>query len=279
MSVARKTITIRGVNKELYDQFRKLATFYGANIGHVFSKIIANYEMKRPLFIPHMRSRHAKQMKKFEIIENIDELTINKSDLIEAGELKYLFRNIRKLTFDSSVDNDTLLKYVYKIVNSNVITEGNISQLFLLSTLEDSPQIENNERKDVTIRNVDQDIYEEFVAKCQRDNKTIGDMVNSILARAVIEFEISHILAFELKVLPLETIVISSKDNVVVANKDLNEISSRKVLFHRINKLIFNNVSTENFINKVIGIYNCKNVSLPNNIPKLIRLSRVKNYP
>lgn len=273
-----KTITIRGVNKSIYEQFIAFVPIAGKSTGELFTRIIAHYRKERPM---HLK-RHIKNKSdvRIEVVRDLDKLVLSSDDFESAGEnVKFVFRNIKKLIFDESVSNKLLLKYVLRISKSNV--QGKLARLFLLSTIDNKINVATtDEKKDITIRNVGNEAYDEFISACQLENKTIAAVTDEVLSRAVIHFEISMILLNELQTEPLQILTIKGLDYIEVSNQDLEELEDRKVFFHRIEKLVFtNDVQYQTFSNTVAGIYNCGEVVFSKNIPKLIRLSRNQSFP
>ncbi|MHA2273890.1 MAG: hypothetical protein ACXACI_18725 [Candidatus Hodarchaeales archaeon] len=279
-----KTITIRGVDKNLYEQFIGLTKAWGRNIGFAFSRIISHYTKSHP-FAPSLHfilKRFHRPSPSLEVIEGLEDLTITKNDLIEAGDVKYYFKSIKNLIFDEQIDNRTLLRHVSEIRDCQVKMPETVSSLLFHSLVrnpsEYSPITENF--KDITIRNVEKDTYDDFVATCHLRKMKIGDAVNELLFRLVPEMEYRHILLHDLKVDPEEVLVVTSLDKLEASAQDLAEIQDRKILFHRIKDLIFApDVEKEDFIEAVVGIYNCGKVDLPPAVPRLIQISRVKAYP
>ncbi|MFW9916189.1 MAG: hypothetical protein ACFFGZ_11335 [Candidatus Thorarchaeota archaeon] len=279
-----KTITIRGVDKKLYEEFIGLTKPWGRNIGFAFSRVISHYGKSHPFASgPHFVIRRIhKPSPSLEVIEGLDDLTVSKNDLIEAGNVKYCFKSIKNLVFDEEIDNRTLLQHVYEIRDCQVKMPESVSSLLFHSLvrnqLEYIPIDEN--LKDITIRNVETAAYDDFVATCQLKKKKIGDAVNEIFSWLIPEMEYRHILLLDLRVDPEDVLVVTSLDKLEAPAQDLAEIHDRRILFHRIKELIFApEVEKEDFINAVIGIYNCEKVKLPRAVPRLIRISRVKTYP
>jgi hypothetical protein len=278
-----KTVTIRGVDKELYEKFSRLSSHLAPTIGSAFS-ILANTFGKEEMpgiFRGPIRRviHHLHSSIRTERIRNLDKLVVSKEDLIAGGkDVQYVFHNIGELIFDKSVDNTTFLQYIHRINNCHVKAEGKLSRLFLesidQSTLRDFPL--SGEFKDVTIRNVDASVYDEFVLMCQQRELTIGEGMNELLQRFIPRFEVMTIItripAFDFS----DTIVLSMRDNIDVHHEDLLQLEHRKILFHRVNSVKFDpDIPNQLFIDKVIGIYYAKNVILPPELPKLIALSRV----
>jgi len=282
----KKTVTIRGVDRDLYDQFVNLTTSFGGNVGIAFSSLlymknrqniglIHNHIKK----IIHNKEKHIK----FELIENVDYLSISHEDLISAGDgIKYIFKNINQLVFDETVDNKTLLNYVHRIVHSKVEIKGTISKLFLLSINQSKrqPLPISGKLKDVTIRNVYAPIYDEFVGICHTEKITIGDGVNNLFSEFIPFFEIHHLISKDHNLSIADFIIISMQAEISITEQDLIDLENRSVIFHRISKLNFDpNINPSIFIKYVNAIYFSQELQIPDEIPKLIRLSRVVSLP
>ncbi|MHA1309158.1 MAG: hypothetical protein ACTSQN_17960 [Candidatus Heimdallarchaeota archaeon] len=281
-----KVITIRELDKELFERFASLTKTWGKNVGEIFSRILENFlEIgSTNIFMPSFEER-LKQMNctYLEVIENLDELTIQKHDLTSLPKgVKLYFYNIRKLIFSEDINTSTLLDYVFRIKNSAVISSKNIQKLPYLSLFQNSSEYigKNRKIKDVTIRNVNAKIWNDFIAHCQINASKASVIINRILWEVIPEMEITQILISKIKE-PLDNILlVTSQKSVSINQKDLQEITDKKILFHRIEELnLEDDISQEVFVEKVLGIYNCKKVNFPKEFSKLLKLSRVKDYP
>lgn len=277
----RKDITLRGVDKELYDQFVILAKKRGSSIGTAFSHIILWSLKKRDASPKEMfgRSKHHRGRKP-EVIEDIEKLVVSKEDLTAAGKrTKFLFKNIGKLIFDKTVDNETLVKHVLIIIDSKVEFPEEISKVIQLGLIrKERPYSypENEEElKDITIRNVIAPIYDEFLAEARKDGKKTGEYFSELLAH------MSHIIIIgdELKEQKeRHPLIISFEEELKVVKSDLQYLKKRGIIFYKIQKLEFKkDIDKELFLETITKIINCKKVILPANIPRLILLSRIKN--
>ena len=77
-----------------------------------------------------------------------------------------------------------------------------------------------------------------------------------------------------------DLLVITGLEKVVITEDELHSIKDRKILLHRIKNLIFDeSVTKESFQGQIAGIFNCRTINLPSGIPKLLELSRIKNFP
>ncbi|MHA2334440.1 MAG: hypothetical protein ACXAEU_20605 [Candidatus Hodarchaeales archaeon] len=268
-----------GINKENVET----TTVTRRNTGYVFSRIISHYRKGAKLVPPPLKKVFKDQSTTIETIENIEELRISKGDLLEAGKgVKYFFRFIDNLIFEDDCDNQTLLDHVLTIRNCNVKMPETVSNLLFYSLVRQKPKFvpDKDDLKDITIRNVIKEAYDEFATACQLNNQRIGEAVNELFWHSVSEMEGLHILLHNPNANPIDTLIVSSLEKLEVTAKDLNEIKNRSILFHRIKKLVFApDIDKDKFTRSVVGIYNCDEVELPETIPKLLRISRVKKYP
>ena len=281
-----KVVTIRELDKKLFEQFVSLTKTWGKNTGTIFSKILSNYLESggSNIFMPAFEERLKElDCNYLEIVENVADLTIQKKDLISLpDDVKFHFRNIEKLVLHEDIDTTTLLKYIYRISNSIVNPPKNVEKIFFLSLLQYYSRypIKDRKTKDVTIRNVEEQVWNDFTSFCQLNNSKVGLLVSEILWEIIPEMEITQILLSKIKE-PFKNICLITSQKVVSINqRNLKEIKTKKVLFHRIDELIFqDDISNKEFVDKVVGIYNCKKVVFPKTFSKLLKLSRVQSYP
>ncbi|MHA1124367.1 MAG: hypothetical protein ACTSO7_08920 [Candidatus Heimdallarchaeota archaeon] len=283
---ANKVVTIREVDRDLFEQFTSLTKTWRKNVGEIFSRVLENYlEIgSTNIFMPSFEERLKKMGCSYlEIIENLKELAIHKRDLTSLPKgVKLYFYNIKKLIFSEEINTSTLLDYVFRINNSVVIPPKNILKLPYLSLLQNSSEYLGKKRefKDVTIRSVDSKIWNDFIAYCQLNNNKTSIVINRILWEVIPEMEITQIMISKIKESIEDVFLISSHESITISQNDLQKIGDKKVLFHRIKELTFKeDISQETFLEKVLGIYNCVNVNFPNDFSKLLQLSRVKEYP
>jgi len=266
---ANKVVTIREVDRDLFEQFTSLTKTWRKNVGEIFSRVLENYlEIgSTNIFMPSFEERLKKMGCSYlEIIENLKELAIHKRDLTSLPKgVKLYFYNIKKLIFSEEINTSTLLDYVFRINNSVVIPPKNILKLPYLSLLQNSSEYLGKKR--------------EF-KYCQLNNNKTSIVINRILWEVIPEMEITQIMISKIKESIEDVFLISSHESITISQNDLQKIGDKKVLFHRIKELTFKeDISQETFLEKVLGIYNCVNVNFPNDFSKLLQLSRVKEYP
>jgi hypothetical protein len=275
-----KTITIRDIDKDLYDRFMALSKVFGHSTGFGFTNLLHSYKSDRfSGFGPHPRIMKDTDFS-LEKIADLDDLIVTKADFSEVGnKIKFFFKNVKQLKFANGVDNQTLEQFVFKIKNCNVIWPQRVSHLISHSLIRRKIPISSSALlTPITIRKVNSDIYDEFLSACQLNNKKAGEVVNELLRELLPEVELNIIIIHDFHENPLNFLTITSIDKLKVSAENLEEIHERKLLFHRIDNLIFDqNISGDLFIEKVAGIYNCKKTELPESVPKLIKISRIKN--
>jgi len=275
----KKDITIRGVNKLLYEAFTTYSRKQGLSAGQAFN-LMLTVALKQP-WKAHGFRRFKPPIKMGitpEIISNVDHLVISKKDLLAAGEkTMFLFRNIKRLVFTEDVDTQVLLKHVKMIQKSNVTFPKHIPKLIQLGlTFKKATYhhpVKKENLKDITIRNVAVDLYDEFLSKAKEMNKTVGEFFSEILAHNLSIFEISeHVHSLGKR----EFLIISHEESLTIAKADLEVLGERGVFFYKIRHLVFRkDVTSELFLKSILKIVKCQEVILPTNIPKLIVLSRV----
>ncbi len=281
-----KVVTIRDLDKELFERFSSLTKVWGKNTGTIFTNIIKNFLAGNGsnVFLPPLENHfRRKNFEHLEIIENEEELIINKKDLTSLPDnVKFYFSNIRKLVIAEDIDTTTLLKYIYRIKNSIVVVPDSIENIPFLSLLQNHPQYQFSDRqtKDVTIRHVNEQTWNDFTAFCQINNTKIGFLLSEILWEIIPEMEITQILLSKIKEPHDNIIVISALNSTEINHANINAISTKMVLFHRINELIFqDDMTNKDFLEKVVGIYNCHKTVFPKSFSKLLKLSRIHKYP
>jgi hypothetical protein len=281
-----KIVTIKGVNQELYEQFTNLVKAKGKNIGSVFTIMIDHFRKRGTMTkfaLPLLKHFTQEDELQIELIENLPELVVTKGDLERMNQVvKFHFRNIHQLSFAKNISVDLFMNKIFRITNCQIDYPSSIPKLIALSKYRAKLPLKHKSRelKDITIRNVEEQAYNEFVAYCQIQNKLIGEAVNELLLQIIPEMEINQIIIGELQLNPNDLLVISSNKELHITNRNLIEIDDKKVIFHRIQKLTFNNsITNEQFLSSIAGIYNCNQINLPNKITNLVAAARVREFP
>lgn len=278
----KKDITLRGVNRELYDRFSEYRTAGGISAGNAFSELV-NIHLRRPWMLHGFRRFGFKPRIGVspEKISDLDELNITKNDLASAGEkTMFLFRNIKKLSFAADVDALTLVKHVKHISKSqDIVFKGDIPKLVKLGLIRkwskyQHPQ-DKESLKDITIRNVSSKIYDEFVSKTKAEGVTTGEYFSRLLAHLVPFSELQEVFH---SIGDREVLIISNEEELHITKKDLEVLGERQVIFYKTKKLTFSkDIDQELFLKNIFKIINCTEVNLSTTVPRLIVLSRIKN--
>lgn len=135
-------------------------------------------------------------------------------------------------------------------------------------------------KKIITIRGIDTDVYNKFSQKIKSLSLNIGEAVTKMMIGVIdnsnIEFAESASIALRADI---ETISVTEQSELIVSNEDLLEIDNRYV-FMNINYLKFeSDVDPETFMRKIATIRSCQKVIIPNFLPRLKILSKIKFCP
>lgn len=139
----KKTVTVRGVDKDLYEKAVLTARETGRTVGEVINQALTSF-----LGITNKASRTIDQIiqgakdtgksfimgyedakKNVTVISDLDELTVTKEEIIQSGKM-LSFRNIKKLTLD--IDQNTL-NYIDSIIGvEDLIIPSTLNKIVLL---------------------------------------------------------------------------------------------------------------------------------------------------
>lgn len=111
-----KSVTIRGVNSEIYEQFAKKMKISEMNIGDALSKMMTDVMADFDEVFPDLSSESLRDqipLKRISINHH-DELSISRKDL-EDSNARISFNNIDLLTFEKDVSRDDFIKFVRSI--------------------------------------------------------------------------------------------------------------------------------------------------------------------
>ncbi|OLS22289.1 MAG: hypothetical protein HeimC3_31660 [Candidatus Heimdallarchaeota archaeon LC_3] len=135
--------------------------------------------------------------------------------------------------------------------------------------------------KNVTIRGIDSNTYLEFSKAVKILNMNIGDAITRMMQDVIKDFDGTFpgirpgILKGKEQ---LKKIEIEYNEELKISNDDLIQANAR-ISFERIGTLdIKSDVTQESFNKYIREIYRCKNVRVPNILPKLIILSKIVRY-
>lgn len=281
VSGEKKDITIRRVDAELYDQFVYLAKSEGLSVGDFFNHLISGFF--DPRFSPSCRHRmHHMALKDAEIIKDRDKLVIEGKDLDELdGKHPLILVNIDKVVFEEDVDGKDIANNIRLIKRcKEVIFKGDIPKLIKYGIIWERPSYayptDPEKLKDITIRNVFKELYENFLSKSKEEEKNIGEFFSEHLAFFIPVYDLFHNLKFLRNL--RNPIIVTQKEKLNISKKDLADIGNRELILFAIDEIKFDaNIPSELFLDTVKAIIKCNEVYLPKSIPKLLALARTKN--
>lgn len=120
---------------------------------------------------------------------------------------------------------------------------------------------------DVTIRDIDDEVYNEFSAEARRQGKPIGALTTEAM--------VAYLRALQPSKSESEH-TISGLEEIRLSKKDLEEGGIR-VSFYEIQKLFFeDDVDIDTFEKYVNSIFECDEVDLPGQLPKMRALVKCR---
>ena len=145
----------------------------------------------------------------------------------------------------------------------------------------------SEEKKQVTIKGVDKELYDKALQLSREMGITVGELGNKSLKAFISLVDVTNKAVTSMAQALSESgkafvegakgvSVISNIDELTVSREDLESLDSQ-VTFRGIKRLIFNNdVTWELFNSKVSSIIMCDEVVLPKTIPKLKAIEKMR---
>lgn len=140
-----KSITIRGVDLELYENFTTKLKEYNMNIGEAFSQmmedVLKNFD---EIFNEASAHDYVEQQRRLPrlTIESHQQLSISAIDLTDTKS-RVSFRGIDLLKFDDSVTKEIFLKHVKEIRNCSLVQFGkDFPRLIAMAYCDDCDNVE-----------------------------------------------------------------------------------------------------------------------------------------
>lgn len=117
-----KTVTIRGVDGRIYDEFSRVIQSSGMTMGEAVSKMMRDVSRDFDEVFPMLSSKSFKYMVKKDkiVLEHFDELTVGLKDFEEADK-RVQFQHIRCLTLESDVNAEAFETYIDEIEHCDVV--------------------------------------------------------------------------------------------------------------------------------------------------------------
>ena len=143
----------------------------------------------------------------------------------------------------------------------------------------------------VSIRGIDRDLYSKILLIARETGKTVGEIMNEAMGTyLVLKENLKGSMASlidKLEQLGVEfkegfrsaaKNEISELDELVITKADLEYLKNEKIMFKRINRLVFSkDVDASTFDKYVDSIVFCGEVAVPPQLPKLLVLSKCKH--
>lgn len=137
MRVSSKTITIRGVDSEIYNAFSKKLKDADLKIGDAISKMMNDVLSDFDDHIPDLSSESLSDivpLKRVKI-QHHDNLMITKKDLVDSN-VRISFYHIENLEFTADITKDIFMKYVKQIGHCDTVKVPKVlPKLIMLSKL------------------------------------------------------------------------------------------------------------------------------------------------
>lgn len=133
--------------------------------------------------------------------------------------------------------------------------------------------------KNITIRGIDSDTYEDFSSKVKSLNKNIGDAVTQMMKDILVDFDdVFPTLSSKesLRKLKSNAQIISHHERLSISKADFEAAKVPFAFRHIENLIIEPDVDLETFNKFVVQIQHCHRVKIPEIQPKLILLSKIR---
>lgn len=140
----RKNITIRGLKSSLYEDFSTKIQSHNMNLGIAISKLMNSAISKFNGEFPVLSANDIKPPKRLLRLDiyNMDSITIEKNDLLEA-QAKITLSDIKFVKIESDVSDEIFRKYIHSINHcTKVLIPKSIPKLISLSMLNKCPDYE-----------------------------------------------------------------------------------------------------------------------------------------
>ena len=141
----KKVITVRGVEKDLYERIIQVARDSGRTVGEVINDAIRTFLAFSERIQGKIDETTQKAIgigkafvegyneagRNILIISDLEELRVNKNEIVSAGK-PISFRNIKKLILED-IDQDTINNYIDSIISvDELVVPSSVNKLLLL---------------------------------------------------------------------------------------------------------------------------------------------------
>jgi len=117
-----KSVTIRGVNGGIYDEFSQVVQMAGLTMGEAVTKMMGDVMRDFDETFPDLSAESFRMMvKKDKIaVQHHERLSVSRKDL-EDADRSIVFQHIRMLTFDADVTEEVFNTYVRRIQHCDTV--------------------------------------------------------------------------------------------------------------------------------------------------------------
>jgi len=139
-----KTVTIRGVDGQIYDEFSQVIQSSGMTMGDAMSKMMRDVSRDFDEVFPKLSAMNLKyMMKKDKIsVEHFDNLSVSLKDLEETDK-RVRFQHIRSLTIEEDITIEAFETYVARIEHCGTVRISEVlPKLLIYSKIAHCDQIE-----------------------------------------------------------------------------------------------------------------------------------------
>lgn len=141
----KKTITIRGINRDLYERMVNVARNSGKTVGEVMNQAMMTFlgvagrvgekideATQKTISVGKAFIEGYNEVgKNIYVVSDLEELRVSKNEIMTLGK-PVSFRNIRRLILDD-IDQQTINQYIDSIISvDEVVVPSSINKLFLL---------------------------------------------------------------------------------------------------------------------------------------------------
>jgi len=139
-----KTVTIRGVDGQIYDEFSQVIQSSGMTMGDAISKMMRDVSRDFDDVFPKLSAMSLKyMMRKDKItVQHFDTLSVSLKDLEETDK-RVRFQHIRSLTIESDITVEAFETYVAGIEHCGIVRIPNVlPKLLIYSKISHCDQVE-----------------------------------------------------------------------------------------------------------------------------------------
>ena len=145
-----KSVTIRGVDGGVYDEFSQVIQMAGLTMGEAVTKMMGDVMRDFDEVFPDLSAESFRMMVKMDkiAIQHQDRISVSKGDL-EAANRSVIFQHIRSLSFEADVTEEAFNTYVRKIQHCDTVrVPSALPKLQIYSKIEFTDNVEIYDAED-----------------------------------------------------------------------------------------------------------------------------------